>query len=268
MQDKTVFLWIVPLLVVVIGGLLFGGCMRGGETTPTDAPDSSGAAELRFDSFDGGGMEYTVTVDDPSVVSYDSRRDYGKQNHEEIDGAAYDFVLTFRGLKPGETTVTVSGESPIMEPTRSVYTVLVDDALRVTLTQRETEPDVEAIRPTPTLVAAVGDKVFYAQIADNVAAEAFRDRLSKEAIEVEVHDNGGVEMVGALPWALPVADGEITIEPGDILLSRGDQIGFCCGEDIRTLTRLATIHNVTREELLAAFGDTDATVSLWVEWSE
>ena len=65
-------------------------------------------------------------------------RDYGSQNHAEIDGAAYDWVITFTGLAPGETKVTVSARSPIADNFDSYYTASVDEELNVTLTLIET----------------------------------------------------------------------------------------------------------------------------------
>ena len=42
--------------------------------------------------------------------------------------------MSFTGLKPGSTTVTIYGRSPIMENEDTIYTVTVDEDLHVTLT--------------------------------------------------------------------------------------------------------------------------------------
>ena len=94
---------------------------------------NAAAASLRFSSFSGGGYDYSVKVEDPSVVSCEARYEF-EAHAEEIDGASYDFIVEFTGLKPGATTAAVYGRSPIMEPENSVYTVSVDEALNVTLT--------------------------------------------------------------------------------------------------------------------------------------
>ena len=104
-------------------------------------------ATLSFSSFDGGGPTYTVQIDDPSVVSCQSERQYRRADHAEIDGAGYTARLTITGLRSGQTTATITGDSPIMGVETTVYDVTVDDALRVTLTERpdteeETEEDV------------------------------------------------------------------------------------------------------------------------------
>ena len=87
-------------------------------------------AVLYFSSFAGGGYEYTVQVEDPSVVECETRYVY-EEHAEEIDGASFDYIVTFTGLKPGSTTVTVYGRSPIMENEDSIYTVSVDEDLNV-----------------------------------------------------------------------------------------------------------------------------------------
>ncbi len=95
--------------------------------------EAAGTAELRFSSFDGGGHEYKVEIEDPSILTYSAERDYGK-NHDELEtGSPFHMIFTFTGLKPGTTTVTVYGRSPIMENEDSVYTAVVDDSLDVTL---------------------------------------------------------------------------------------------------------------------------------------
>lgn len=101
-------------------------------------PEGGEKAVLSFSSFDGGGPEFSVKIEDESVVSCDMVRDYGNQNHAEIDGAAYDWVITFTGLAPGETKVTVSARSPIADNFDSYYTASVDEELNVTLTLIET----------------------------------------------------------------------------------------------------------------------------------
>ncbi len=83
-----------------------------------------------------------------------------------------------------------------------------------------------------------------------------------------MHDYGGFEKVGPLPWTLPRNDMQITTEPGDVILYDGNQITVYYGQNTWDLTRLARIGNVKKEELLDAFGDGEVTVSFWLEWSE
>ena len=90
-------------------------------------------ATLTFSSFDGGGYEYSVDIEDPTILACDVLRDYGEGDHSLETGSAYTMTFTFMGLKPGTTTVTVYGRSPILENDDALYTATVDESLNVTL---------------------------------------------------------------------------------------------------------------------------------------
>jgi len=90
-------------------------------------------ASLSFSSFDGGGHEYTVEIEDPSVLACEAVRDYGGEDPALVDGASFAQVFTFTGLRPGETAVNVYGRSPILENDDRRYIAAVDEALNVTL---------------------------------------------------------------------------------------------------------------------------------------
>ena len=91
----------------------------------------SSTAELRFDSFDGGGPKYDVEISDESIASCDIRREYYDADHEEMDGAGYDVIVTFTGKKPGETTALAKESSPITDSFESQYRVTVNENLDV-----------------------------------------------------------------------------------------------------------------------------------------
>jgi hypothetical protein len=133
----------------------------------------------------------------------------------------------------------------------------------------ETEEDMaERMKPTPTLVVEANGHRFTADLEDNASAEAFVEKLSREAITVELHDYGDFEKVGDLPWELPRSDSPITTEPGDVILYQGDQITVYYDVNSWNFTRLARIGNTSREELLSVLGSGDVTVTFWIEWSE
>mgnify|MGYP007069915617 CR=1 FL=1 len=92
-------------------------------------------AVLTFESFDGGGPVFTVTVDDPSILSYARETSYDKADHEKLCGAGYKVYYTFTGLMPGSTTVTVQSRSPIVPALNLLYSASVDRNLNVTLTE-------------------------------------------------------------------------------------------------------------------------------------
>lgn len=224
-------------------------------------------AVLSFDSFDGGGPEYRILLDE-DIVSYECRREYSSPDHEDLDGAAYNIIFSFTGLKPGETTMTVQWRSPIAGNKDLIYEVKVDPDLNVTIKALTVEDLDLAVISVPTLVIEMPNKTFYASLEDNSSAQAFAEKLSSEVIEVEMHDYGNFEKVGPLPWSLERNDESITTEPGDVILYQGNQITIYYDENTWNFTRLAKIENVTKEELLNAFGEENATVTFWVEWSE
>ena len=114
-------------------------------TAPLSSPEGDKPSEkevtLSYDSFDGGGPEFSVTVDDPQIVACSSERKYHKANHEELTGAGYTELLTFKGLRPGTTTVTVSARSPIADNFDETYRAVVDSALKISLTLLESSSD-------------------------------------------------------------------------------------------------------------------------------
>ncbi len=128
--------------------------------------------------------------------------------------------------------------------------------------------EIEAIRPRAVLVIDTGSKIFYAHFETNPAAQAFIERLNSGALSVEMNDFGGFEKVGDLPWALLSSDERITAKPGDLMLYQGNKICLYYGENNGEFTRLATVGNVTKEDLLTEFGEGGVTLSFSLEWSE
>ena len=122
--------------------------------------------------------------------------------------------------------------------------------------------------PVPTLVIEVNGHIFYAEPEDNSSADALIDKLSPGEIELQLHDYGGFEKVGPLPWDLPRNDESVSTVPGDVILYQGNQITIYYDENTWDFTRLAKIEGVTKEELLDVFGEGDVSVKLCAEWSE
>ena len=237
----------------------------------TEAPDVKGqTAELQFESFDGGGPDFTVVPDDPALVSWEERHAYAKPDHELMTGAGYTVSFTFTGLKPGETRLTVQERSPIAENLDHYYTLTVDAALNVTLRyEGQRDPDApEPVRPRPMLALRIGDRVLYANPEDNGSARALIEALSETPLTLTLRDYGGFEKVGELPWELPRCDETITTVPGDLILYQGTQLSIYYDENTWSLTRLAKVYGMDRAGLLELLGPEDVEVELWVEWSE
>ncbi len=253
--------------VYEFGGILtWDGEIEKGEA---DVTKQGIPAVISFSSFDGGGPEFTVEVEDAEMVSVVLQKDYGTNRDEVIDGAAFEEIITFTGQKAGETTATVQARSPIAGNFDTVYRVTVDKDGNVTLTQvgyYDLDAETETV---PTLVLEANGVRFYADFEDNPSAEAFCDQLSENGVlTVELHDYGNFEKVGDLPFELVRSDTPITTRPGDIILYQGKQITVYYDENTWNFTKLARIEGKTREDLLGVFGDGDVSVSFWVEWSE
>ncbi len=105
------------------------------ESTAGSANPADGYAYLTFSSFDGGGPVYTVAIADPGVVSCYYTRSYGNPDHASVDSAAYNVRFELRGLKPGETELTVSARSPIADNWDRTYRVTVDEEKRVNVSE-------------------------------------------------------------------------------------------------------------------------------------
>lgn len=270
------------IALVLAALLLLAGCasQNGSDAGQTDPNTTTTEPEevpmkkttLSFDSFDGGGPSYTAIMEDDSIVSFEKTVEYGREDHAEIDGAAFTVTFTFTGLKPGTTGLTVEERSPIAGNFDRSYTVTVAEDLTVTVEALgvvDLDAPEDPLRPIPTLVIAVGNTAFYAALEDTPAAEALTEALSQEPITVDLHGYTGFEKMGALPWALPQSDEKAcTTNPGDVMLFQGDQIAIYYDSMIWDYTRLAKIEDVTKQELLEAFGNGDVTVTLWIEWSE
>ncbi len=146
-------------------------------------------AFLSFSSFDGGGFTYGAHPEDPELVSVTSRRDYGSLPDEPIDGAAFDEIFTFTGLKPGRTRVWIRGESPIIAPYTAAFALTVDDGLNVSLEPQRVLDRLEWVRggeiaERPVTLFRIGTDYWLwqdmgpARKADPAAADAVMDVIA------------------------------------------------------------------------------------------
>ena len=145
---------LTALFCVFASALAFIGC--GGKSSEGDgksAESDEKGATLSFSSFDGGGPEFSIAIDNPDVLAAEQTRKYGNPRHAEMDGSPFDVVFRFTGLKPGETTLTISARSPIADNFDARYNAKVDAELNVSLEEIETrdfDPNapLEEIEPT------------------------------------------------------------------------------------------------------------------------
>ena len=113
-----------------------------------------------------------------------------------------------------------------------------------------------------------GETVFTAVFSDNSSAEAFKKLLAEEPLTVDMHDYGSFEKVGEIGGTLPRNDEQITTEPGDVILYLGTSITIYYDTNSWNFTRLGKIQDATKEDLLAALGNGNVTVTFSLEKSE
>ena len=87
------------LIPIMLSLFVLAACSSGGGEVdaPMDGSGTTGAnvveqpspekAVLSFSSFDGGGHEYSVEIEDPEILTYTSKRDYGAERDELETGS-------------------------------------------------------------------------------------------------------------------------------------------------------------------------------------
>ena len=145
---KMLRLVLIAALMPVVGGCALrpqvmdgDGMFQVSENEPNLQDDNDlmdDRAELSFESFDGGGPDFNVVIEDGGIVSCECSREYNDPDHEETDGAGYRVKYSFTGLKPGETGMTIEERSPIADNLDHIYRVRVDEELHVEIELIET----------------------------------------------------------------------------------------------------------------------------------
>ena len=195
------------------------------------------------------------------ILLYCRTGNRSKQAAEKLFNLGYTRIFEFGGIEEW-TGEIVTEETEVMSTEEQAPS---SDASG---TEEDEEAMAAAMRSVPTLVIEANGHIFYADLEDNSSAEAFTEKLSREPLELELHDYGNFEKVGDLPWELPRNDESITTVPGDVILYLGKEITIYYDQNTWDFTRLARIGNTSKEELLSVFGDGNVTVRFWIEWSE
>ncbi len=208
-------------------------------------------ASLSFESFDGGGPEFNVVIADESIVSYESRTKYYNDDHEQMNGSGYDVIITFTGIKPGETTVLIEERSPIADNLDHKYKATVDDELNVQIEQLSVKDINEEV--SEELHIKINGVNYKTEWEDNESVQALKELCP---LTVKMSMYGGFEQVGSLGQSLPRNDEQTTTDYGDIVLYSGDQIVIFYGSNSWSYTRLGHIHaNKNIMEKILANGD-------------
>lgn len=134
--------------------------------------------------------------------------------------------------------------------------------------REESVENKEDMTPSGIMVIRVGDMPFSIDMENNTSAQEFTKKVNSGGLTVEMHDYGGFEKVGDLPWDLVTNDEEITTKPGDLILYEGNKITVYYGENTWKFTKLGHL-NATPEEIEETFGGkNDITADFFLEWTE
>lgn len=102
-----------------------------------------------------------------------------------------------------------------------------------------------------------GDKSLEITLADTVSADAFVKRLTQSDVTVSMSEYGGFEMVGGLSFTLEREDEHMRTNTGDVVLYGGNNIVIFYDSNSWAYTKIGSIKNVSRRELLDFFGATE-----------
>lgn len=213
-------------------------------------------ATISFDSFDGGGPEFNVVIADDGIVSYISESKYRNPDHEKLHGAGYDVIISFIGIKPGETTVVIEERSPIADNLDHKYRISVDDELNVQIEQLSVRDINE--EAGEGMILKIDGEEYPVEWEDNESVEALKE-LCPLTIEMSMY--GGFEQVGSIGKSLPKNDKQTTTDFGDIVLYSGDQIVVFYGSNSWAYTKLGRIL-ADKEIMEEALGNGNVTIEL------
>ncbi len=171
-QSMGKYIQALVMAVCILFSSVFCACCQAEPLT--EAEEKGETAVLKFSSFDGGGPEYYIELDDPGLVSYTCRRVYDNEDHEMMTGSGYTNIYTFTGLKSGTTGMTVYVSSPLMENFDFYYTIMVDDDLNVTMKQERAISRFELYRSGDAFYDTYEIITLQNQYSVSVNREAFR----------------------------------------------------------------------------------------------
>ena len=254
-------------LSVYLKGRCDSSRIESGNDEPVKLPAPE--TKMSFSSFDGGGPEYSISIEDEAVLEYDMQREYNDPEHEQKDGSSYDVIFTFRGLKPGKTMMTISARSPIADNFDDVYSVTVSDSLEISIEKLSSFDRNESgpVSPTAVLVMETEEEIYYANLDDNDAVMEFSDKLSSEPAELSFSVGEDGRLTAELPWQISSDPGEADFHAGDIILTDSDRIELVRGDIKANAVRLAEISEITPEEIDRITAD-EAPIVFSLEWSE
>lgn len=86
-------------------------------------------------------------------------------------------------------------------------------------------------------------------LAATEAARKLKSLVADGPVKVNMHDYGGFEKVGELPWRLPTDDRQMTTTAGEVMLYSGNNIVIFYGSNSWAYTPLGKIEDATSQEI-------------------
>jgi hypothetical protein len=156
-------------------------------------------------------------------------------------------------LSEGQTEIATQEQSTISGSSSEPQSITSE------LSEKRSETTAE--EENVQIYISVGNKTLTATPEDNSSAEAFVALLQESPITINMSDYAGMEKVGSLGQSLPRNDTQLNVSAGDVILYQGNQITIYYGTNSWSFTKLATIPNITGDELLKILGTGDVTVT-------
>ncbi|XCP86390.1 cyclophilin-like fold protein [Roseburia hominis] len=134
----------------------------------------------------------------------------------------------------------------------------------------ENEPvqsDVEAeeVVTEMKMKIQVGDTIFTATLAENSSVDALKELMADGPLTLNMSDYANMEKGADLGVTLPQNNEQMNTQAGDIILYQGRTFVIYYDTNSWSLTPIGKIDNVDAEELKAALGTGDVTVTLSME---
>ena len=212
-------------------------------------------ARVSFESFDGGGPEFTVIIEDEDIADYYAAVVYDRPDHEEMNGAGKNVVVEFGGLEAGETQVLIKERSPIADNLDHRYRLIVDEDLKVKIEEISVKDLNEASQDTRLYIGTEEVPVTW---EENESVNKLKSMLP---LDIRMSKYGDFEQVGSLGYDVISNDEKIDAECGDIMLYSGDQIVLFYGTNSWEYTRLGRI-DLPEDDVKRLLGNKDVNICI------
>lgn len=111
----------------------------------------------------------------------------------------------------------------------------------------------------------IGDTAFTATLAENFSVDALKELMADGPLTLNMSDYASMEKSADLGVTLPQNNEPMNTQAGDIILYQGRTFVIYYGANSWSLTPIGKIDDVDADDLKAALGTGDVTVTLSLE---